>query len=72
MAKDNRNNNPAPAKVIELPKKCKGEACTKKDMKAGFCTEHFMWFKEGLMDKQGSKVPDFDKKMQAMQRRKSA
>jgi len=31
-----------------------------------------MWFKEGLITKEGLKVSDFDKKMQALQRRKVA
>ena len=76
MAKDTKqptnNNNPAPGKVIEMPKKCKGEGCSKKDTRAGFCEEHYMWFKEGLVNKDGVKVSDFDKKMQALQRRKVA
>lgn len=74
MAKENKqpNTNPAPGKVLELPKKCKGEGCSKKDSKAGFCEEHYMWFKEGLVTKEGVKVSDFDKKWQALQRRKAA
>jgi hypothetical protein len=28
-----------------------------------------MWYKEGLITKEGIKVIDFDKKMQALQRR---
>lgn len=74
MAKDNKqsNTNPAPGKVLELPKRCKGEGCSKKDTKAGFCEEHYMWFKEGMITKEGVKASDFDKKWQALQRRKAA
>ncbi len=41
---------------------CLSEACKHPVSKAGFCTEHFGWFKEGLITIQGKKVPDFDKK----------
>lgn len=63
-----KNNNHA-NNVLEMPKKCKGEGCSKKDTRFGFCQEHFSWFKEGLITKEGVKVLDFDKKMQALQRR---
>jgi hypothetical protein len=58
--------------VVSMPQKCKGEKCTLKDKRAGFCDEHYMWFKEGLITKDGIKVIDFDKKMQALQRRHRA
>lgn len=57
-------------KVMDMPRKCKGEACSKKDSRFGFCDEHYMWYKEGLINKHGQKVLDFDKKMQALERRK--
>ncbi|MGZ5280014.1 MAG: hypothetical protein ACXWC9_08735 [Pseudobdellovibrionaceae bacterium] len=71
-------NNPAPEKqmpgqVISLvASKCTAEACKAKPEKAGFCSEHFVWFKEGLITLEGSKAKDFDKKFHAWQRRKSA
>jgi hypothetical protein len=43
--------------------------CGTKPHKAGFCSEHFMWFKFGLVDKKGQKPLDFDKKFLAFQKR---
>ena len=57
MSKKEKNN------VIEFSR-CIAEGCSKKDARAGFCEEHFMWFKEGLITAKGEKVKDFDKKMQ--------
>ena len=37
-------------------------ACSKKKVKAQFCEEHFLWFKEGLIDKKGHKPKDFQQK----------
>ncbi len=71
-------NNPSPEKqmpgnVVALgPTKCCAEACKAKPERAGFCGEHFMWFKEGLLTLEGYKAKDFDKKYHAMLRRKSA
>jgi hypothetical protein len=62
-----------PGQVIALTAtKCTAEGCKAKPDKAGFCGEHFMWFKEGLITLQGQKAKDFDKKFHAWQRRKSA
>jgi hypothetical protein len=41
---------------------CKGEGCRSKAVRAEFCESHFTWFKDGLINKNGEKVPDFDKK----------
>ena len=61
------------AKVINLnPLKCTAEECKTAPDKAGFCQEHFTWFKEGLITVQGSRAKDFDKKYHAWLRRKSA
>lgn len=68
MAKDQKQQQPH-NNVISMPQKCKGENCKHKDKRAGFCDEHYMWFKEGLITKEGIKVIDFDKKMMALQRR---
>jgi hypothetical protein len=43
--------------------KCAAETCTKKPQVAGFCEEHFRWFKEGILTKEGKKPVDFDKKL---------
>ncbi len=54
----------APSKnnVVALPGMCLGEGCKKRSEKANFCMEHFDWFKEGLVTKEGRKPTDFDKK----------
>lgn len=41
---------------------CKSEGCKSKATRADFCEDHFIWFKAGLINKNGAKVPDFDKK----------
>lgn len=71
--------NPAPAQaqgqgqVIPLvATKCTAEGCKAKPDKAGFCGEHFMWFKEGLVTLEGMKAKDFDKKYHAWLRRKAS
>lgn len=49
---------------------CMAEGCKVKSQKAGFCLEHFDWFKEGLITRDGRRPSDFDKKHQAYKRRK--
>lgn len=57
-------------KVIELSSsKCKAEGCNAKSTRAEFCEEHFAWFKEGLITKEGVKCMDFDKKYYHYQNR---
>lgn len=51
---------------------CCVEKCTGKTDKMNFCKEHYMWFKEGLVNKKGQKPSDFDKKYQAFLMRKKA
>ena len=68
MSKKEHQGGP---KVVDMPRKCKAEACAKKDSRFGFCEDHYGWYKEGLINTQGMKVLDFDKKMQAIQRRKA-
>ena len=52
-----------PGKLVSLsPVQCKSEECKRKPAKAGFCDEHFTWFKEGLITADGSRAKDFDKK----------
>jgi len=42
--------------------KCISEECKRKPDRAGFCEEHYVWFKEGLMTIDGYRAKDFDKK----------
>ena len=58
--------------VVGMPQGCPVEACGKKPRRAGFCEEHFVWFKEGLCNRKGQKPSDFDKKYQAFKRRAAA
>lgn len=71
-------NNPAPEKqmpgqVVSLTAhKCTAEHCKAKPDRAGFCSEHYTWFKEGLLTLEGYKAKDFDKKYHDYLRRKAA
>lgn len=61
------------ASVHLLSGGCLADTCKKKSEKAGFCMEHFDWFKEGLITKEGRKPSDFEKKhFNYVQRRKPA
>ena len=63
MSEDKKHDKQVPNNVIKLgPTKCSGEGCNKKPDKAGFCAEHFEWFKAGLITKEGAKAADFEKK----------
>lgn len=55
--------------VVPLVTKCTADDCKKKPEVAGFCSEHFTWFKEGLITKEGHRPSDFDKKFIAFMRR---
>lgn len=71
MAKDKGNKGAgAPNNVIELPSAC--PVCASKVKRAGFCEEHFLWFKEGLINRKGEKPKDFDKKYQNFMRKQAA
>ncbi len=76
--KKETKNNPSPEKqmpgnVISLvANKCCAEDCKAKPARAGFCNEHYSWFKEGLLTLEGFKAKDFDKKYHAMMRKKTA
>jgi hypothetical protein len=61
-----------PAPVSNMPDKCPVEACGKGAKKLAFCEEHFMWFKQGLVNKKGEKPSDFDKKFQSWKRKHAA
>ena len=55
--------------VVGLPSACPAEGCGKKPKRAAFCDEHFVWFKEGLINRRGERPKDFDKKYMAFQMR---
>lgn len=58
--------------VASLPTHCKAEGCKKKSEKMDFCSEHYEWFKWGLVTKEGKKPLDFDKKYQSFLKHKKA
>lgn len=79
MAENKSKTAPAPEKqmpnnVVPLQNhQCVGEGCKKKPERAGFCSEHYTWFKEGLITLEGYRAKDFDKKYHAfMLRNKKA
>lgn len=69
MAKKD-NGSAAPNNVVQMPTTCCVEKCGKKVDRMNFCTEHYAWFKEGLVNRAGQKPSDFDKKYQAYVSRK--
>lgn len=69
----NKTNTTPPtgSNVIQLSAhKCLADNCKAKPTLAGFCNEHYAWFKEGLITKEGHKAKDFDKKYYAYSQRK--
>jgi hypothetical protein len=72
MAKD-KDTAPGPKdNVVQMSTTCCVEKCGKKSDRLNFCPEHYMWFKEGLINKKGQRPSDFDKKYQAFLHRKKA
>ncbi|MBX2996031.1 MAG: hypothetical protein KF681_14490 [Bdellovibrionaceae bacterium] len=77
MAENKSKNAPAPEKqapsnVVSLQAhKCTAEGCKHKPDRAGFCSEHYTWFKEGLITMEGYRAKDFDKKYHAYMNRKN-
>ena len=65
------SGNSKGATIAVLPGMCMAEGCKEKSKKANFCMEHFDWFKEGLITKEGRKPSDFDKKHFDYMRRKN-
>jgi hypothetical protein len=61
---------PGAGNQADVVKKCSDESCKQKGSRAGFCEEHFIWFKEGLLTTEGQRPRDFDKKYQAFLQRK--
>lgn len=79
MSENKSKNAPAPekqapGKVVPIgAHQCTAEGCKKNPERAGFCQEHYTWFKEGLITLEGYKAKDFDKKYHAyMNRQKKA
>ena len=71
MAKKEASAPSNDSNVVGLSR-CKAEGCSKKADRLGFCPEHYDWFKFGLITTEGKRPTDFDKKMQAYQKRKAA
>ncbi len=67
MAKENKQAAGAPT-----TDKCPVGDCKKGVQRMHFCTEHFFWFKEGLINKRGDRPTDFDRKYQEFMRKKAA
>lgn len=62
-----------PTNVISLESsRCACNGCKAKATQADFCAEHFGWFKAGLIRKDGSESPDFDKKFSHYKSKKVA
>ena len=62
-----------PNNVVSLSDhKCKFVECKSKPSRAGFCNEHFDWFKAGLITKDGLRAADFEKKFHAYGRNKKS
>ncbi|MCB0412322.1 MAG: hypothetical protein KDD22_07340 [Bdellovibrionales bacterium] len=70
--KDEKLKGPQPTNIVQMPSRCPVDKCGKKATRSEFCEEHFIWFKEGLINRKGEKPKDFDKKYQAFMRRKAA
>lgn len=68
MGKPNKNPNQPEVKI----ERCPADGCGKAAQRMHFCSEHFDWFKAGLVNKMGQRPSDFDKKYQAYTRKKAA
>ena len=60
----------AGAPVSTLTTACKADGCKKKSDKMDFCSEHYDWFKFGLITRDGAKPIDFEKKYQSYMKHK--
>lgn len=67
-----KSSQPQPSSnlVSIVVDRCKAEGCKSKATRAGFCEEHFVWFKEGLVTSDGHYAKDFEKKYQLFMRSK--
>ncbi len=62
MQKKKKSKNEKNNVIPFLPQTSSCLTCHKKVNRMYFCEEHFLWFKEGLIDKNGKKPKDFQKK----------
>lgn len=72
-AENKKSQKPSGAENNVVPlviDRCKAEGCKSKVSRAGFCEEHFVWFKEGLITADGQPAKDFEKKYQIFMRSK--
>lgn len=69
MSKDKK---PAPNAAAAPADFCPAEGCKKHAERMHFCSEHFAWYKEGLINKKGMRPTDFDKKYQNYMRKRAA
>lgn len=61
------------AEVIKFKDlKCLCTHCQEKGEWGGFCMEHYLWFKAGLLTDEGKKVPHFNQKYSEFIARKAA
>ena len=67
---ENNAQNNSPNNVIALPPVVLLKTVAVKRNDAGFCEEHFMWFKEGLVRRNGEKAKDFDKNIGFLRRQR--
>lgn len=58
--------------VLAMPNRCSVKDCKKSPTLVNFCSEHYEWFKFGMITKNGDKPVDFDKKQQAFMKHKKA
>lgn len=65
------HKSPSGGEVTSIVK-CMSKECKRPPQRLGFCDEHYRWFKEGLITRQGLNAQDFDKKMRAFMRRQAA
>ncbi len=69
MSEKKNLDKQVPNNVVSIgSNKCVAEDCKSKPTKAGFCDEHFAWFKAGLITKEGVKAQDFEKKFYQYQK----
>jgi hypothetical protein len=76
---DKKPTKNAPAPEKQMPsnvaafksEKCIAEGCKSDPARANFCTEHYTWFKEGLVTMDGYRARYFEKKYHDWLRRTS-
>lgn len=65
-AQPKKKKHQEPNNVVQINfNKCLMEDCNSKPKKLNFCDEHYAWYKFGVINKEGKKPKDFDKKLLA-------